>query len=183
MRMTFWLHSSDPKSIWRRHRRRIKRFRHSHVLNGNTFIVCWRIVLAIFRRQLDAWGFIDPIYSSGVYFALHSGVLAGDAIVEGLANGDLSGEQLGKWTAEFGEGTQWIRKLVHAYYSNEFSFGHFMKEHPEHRGNLTDLLIGRIFYDGAGRIFDDMDPAIKQSLERARDNASAMQSADASETQ
>ena len=131
----------------------------------------------------DAWGFIDPIYSSGVYFALHSGVLAGDAIVEGLANSDLSGEQLGKWTAEFGEGTQWIRKLVHAYYSNEFSFGHFMKEHPEHRGNLTDLLIGRIFYDGAGRIFDDMDPAIEQSLERARDNASAMQSADASETQ
>ena len=56
-----------------------------------------------------------------------------------------------------------IRKLVDAYYTNEFSFGRFMKEHPEHRGNLTDLLIGRIFYDGAGRIFDDMDPLLSDS--------------------
>ncbi|MEL6897952.1 MAG: NAD(P)/FAD-dependent oxidoreductase, partial [Planctomycetota bacterium] len=30
----------------------------------------------------DAFGFIDPIYSSGVYFALEMGVKAGDAVVE-----------------------------------------------------------------------------------------------------
>ena len=29
------------------------------------------------------------------------------------------------------------------------------------QGNLTDLLIGRIFYDGAGKIFDDLDPALE----------------------
>ncbi len=33
-----------------------------------------------------------------------------------------------------------MRKLVAAYYSNDFSFGRFMREHPEHQGNLTDLL-------------------------------------------
>jgi flavin-dependent dehydrogenase len=108
----------------------------------------------------DAWGFIDPIYSSGVYFALKSGELAADAIVEGLRQDNTSGEQLGGWSDEFSRGTVWIRKLVDAFYTNEFSFGRFMRDHPEHQGNLTDLLIGRIFYDGAGRIFDDMEPAI-----------------------
>ena len=53
-----------------------------------------------------------------------------------------------------------MRKLVDAYYSNEFSFGGFMKQHPQHQGNLTDLLIGRIFHDEAGNIFRDMDLAI-----------------------
>ncbi|MCH8045959.1 MAG: tryptophan 7-halogenase, partial [Planctomycetes bacterium] len=43
----------------------------------------------------DALGFIDPIYSSGVYFALKSGELAADAITEGLAAGDTSAAQLG----------------------------------------------------------------------------------------
>ncbi len=113
----------------------------------------------------DAFGFIDPIYSSGVFFALKSGELAADAIIEGLKSGDTSGKQLGKWADQFKSGTKWIRKLVGAFYENDFSFGRFMREHPEHRGNLTDLLIGRIFYDGAGRIFDDMDP----ELERVKD--------------
>jgi len=112
----------------------------------------------------DAYGFIDPIYSSGVYFAMKSGELAADAIVEGFAKGDLSGSQLGKWSSDFDAGTTWIRKLVDKYYTNEFSFGRFMKEFPEHQGNLTDLLIGRIFYDGAGNIFQDMDPAVEQAL-------------------
>jgi len=108
----------------------------------------------------DAWGFIDPIYSSGVFFALRSGELAADAIVEGLQNNDTSGEQLGKWVTDFVFGTQWIRKLVDAYYTEEFSFGRFLKNHPQYVENLTDLLIGRIFYPGAGDIFKDMDPAL-----------------------
>lgn len=111
----------------------------------------------------DAWGFIDPIYSSGVYFALRSGELAADAIIEGLAKGDTSAAQLGQWADDFGKGTTWIRKLVRAFYSDDFSFGRFLRDHPQHVGNLTDLLIGRIFYDGAGRIFDDMDPELAKT--------------------
>jgi flavin-dependent dehydrogenase len=115
----------------------------------------------------DAWGFIDPIYSSGVYFALKSGEHAADAIVDGLRTGDTSGKQLGHWIDDFHCGTKLIRQLVDAYYTNEFSFGRFMKAHPEHRGNLTDLLIGRIFYDGAGKIFDDMEPALREAKQTA----------------
>ncbi|OYP28233.1 NAD(P)/FAD-dependent oxidoreductase [Rhodopirellula sp. MGV] len=111
----------------------------------------------------DALGFIDPVYSSGVYFALEMGVRAGDAIVEGFQNDDLSGSQLGCWTEDFLEGAMWVRKLVHAFYSKEFSIGHFMKAHPEHRSCLTDVLIGRIFHDKARQMFEDMDESIKQA--------------------
>lgn len=110
----------------------------------------------------DAFGFIDPIYSSGVYFALKSGVMAADCIIDGLQKNDTSAKQLSKWSDEFKAGSKWIRKLVDAYYTNEFSFGAFMRDHPQFQGNLTDLLIGRIFYDEAGNIFDAMDPILGQ---------------------
>ena len=111
----------------------------------------------------DAYGFIDPVYSSGVYFALEMGIRAGDAVVEGLASGDVSAKQLGKWCDSFDEGSQWLRKLVHAFYTKEFSIGRFMKEHPEHRGGVTNLLIGRIFHEGAGELFDDMEASIARA--------------------
>lgn len=111
----------------------------------------------------DAYGFIDPVYSSGVYFALEMGIRAGDAVVQGLAKNDLSAKQLGSWSESFGEGAKWVRKLVHAFYTKEFSIGRFMKEYPEHRGNVTDLLIGRTFHEGAGKMFDDMERSIQKA--------------------
>ncbi len=116
----------------------------------------------------DAFGFIDPVYSSGVYLALKSGELAADAVVEGFRKNDLSAKQLGSWAEDFKKGAQWIRKLVHAFYTDEFSFGEFMKSHPEHQGNLTDLLIGRVWHEGVGKIFDDMDSALDQSSAEGR---------------
>ncbi len=108
----------------------------------------------------DAFGFIDPIYSSGVFLALKSGELASNAIVQGLRSGDLTAAQLGGWTDEFQQGIHWIRKLVHAFYTDNFSFGSFMKQFPQHQGNLTDLLIGRVFDDQVGQIFRDLDPVL-----------------------
>jgi flavin-dependent dehydrogenase len=114
----------------------------------------------------DAWGFIDPLYSSGVYFALKSGQLAADAIVEGFQTNNLSGEQLGKWVPEFATGTSWVRKLVLAFYTGQFRVGQFMREYPHHQRNFTDILIGRIFYPEAGNIFNDLDPWLSRMAEQ-----------------
>ncbi len=126
----------------------------------------------------DAYGFIDPVYSSGVYLALKSGEWAADAICDGLQKGDVSAAQLGRWTAEFDQGVHWIRKLVHAFYCNEFSFGAFMKQHPHYAQNLTDLLIGKVFEGEPGRIFADMDPWIEKSKAMGRDCSMADQRSD-----
>ena len=111
----------------------------------------------------DAYGFIDPVYSSGVYFALKMGEMAADCAVEGLKKSDTSAAQLGGWANEFDTAANHLRKLVAAFYTREFSIAKFIKAHPEHRTNLVDLLIGRIFHPEAGRIFEDMDPWLAEA--------------------
>ena len=106
----------------------------------------------------DAWGFIDPVYSSGVYFALKSAELAADCIVESLNAGDTSAANLGRWVPDFSQRSGLIRKLVNAFYSGDFRVGKFIAEYPQHREELVDLLIGRIFDGCRGKIFDDLDP-------------------------
>ena len=111
----------------------------------------------------DALGFIDPIYSSGVFLALKSGEMAADRIIEGFRKNDLSAGQLGKWTDEFKDGVTLIRKLVRAFYTENFSFAQFVKAYPQHQRNLTDILIGRVFDEQVGDIFKDMDPWIERA--------------------
>jgi flavin-dependent dehydrogenase len=94
----------------------------------------------------DAFGFLDPLYSSGVLLALKSGSLAADAVVEGLRTGNTTGAQLGAWAPDYLKGMERMRRLVIEYY-NGFSFGRFVKKHPDHKGALTDLLIGDLFKD------------------------------------
>jgi flavin-dependent dehydrogenase len=104
----------------------------------------------------DAWGFLDPLYSSGVLLALRSGEMAADAIVEGLAKGDTSGAQLGKWGATFNEGVDRMRRLVCEYYDG-FSFGNFVRHYPELRGTITDLLIGDLFTERVDKVWGPME--------------------------
>lgn len=110
----------------------------------------------------DAWGFIDPIYSSGVYFALKSGALAADCICTGLQGSDISAETLGQWVPEFTNQTGLIRKLVYAFYSGEFRVGKFLQEYPQHQSELVDLLIGRVFDGCEGKIFEDLEPWLEE---------------------
>ena len=104
----------------------------------------------------DAFGFLDPLYSSGVLLALKSGELAADAIAEGLSKGDVSAEQLGKWGQGFNEGVDRMRRLVCEYY-NGFSFGRFVKKHPDLRNTVTDLLIGDLFNDRVDKVWAPME--------------------------
>ncbi len=92
----------------------------------------------------DAFGFLDPLYSSGVLLALRSGEMAADAIAEGLRSGDLSGAQLGKWGPLFNQGVDRMRRLVCEYYEG-FSFGQFARAYPHLRGTITDILTGDLF--------------------------------------
>ena len=104
----------------------------------------------------DAFGFLDPLYSSGVLLALKSGELAADAIAEGLAKGDTSGAQLGKWGPAFNQGVDRMRRLVCEYYDG-FSFGRMVREYPEMRGTLTDLLIGDLFHDRVDKVWAPLE--------------------------
>jgi flavin-dependent dehydrogenase len=104
----------------------------------------------------DAFGFLDPLYSSGVLLALRSGEMAADAICEGLDKGDTSAAQLGKWGPEFNEGVDRMRRLVCEYYEG-FSFGRFVKSFPELRNTVTDILIGDVFTGSVDKVWQPME--------------------------
>ena len=104
----------------------------------------------------DAYGFLDPLYSSGVLLALKSGQLAADAVVAGLNAGNTSSAALGGWQAEYDLGMSRMRRLVCAYYDG-FSFGRFVGRHPHLKGYVTDLLIGDLFDPKVDAVWEPME--------------------------
>jgi flavin-dependent dehydrogenase len=104
----------------------------------------------------DAFGFLDPLYSSGVLLALRSGEYAADAILDGFASGDLSAAQLGRWGPTFNAGVDRMRRLVCEYYDG-FSFGNFVKKFPDLKNTVTDLLIGDLFTDKVDEVWGPLE--------------------------
>jgi flavin-dependent dehydrogenase len=104
----------------------------------------------------DAFGFLDPLYSSGVLLALKSGEMAADAIADGLAKEDVSAAQLGRWGETFNRGVDRMRRLVCEYYDG-FSFGKFVRTFPHLKGLVTDLLIGDLFTDRVDAVWGPME--------------------------
>lgn len=104
----------------------------------------------------DAFGFLDPLYSSGVLLALRSGELAADSIAEGLSRGDTSRAQLGNWEQEYVRGMNRMRRLVCEYYDG-FSFGRFVRRFPNLKGSVTDLLIGDLFKEELDEVLASID--------------------------
>ncbi len=108
----------------------------------------------------DAFAFLDPVYSSGVFLALKSGEFAADAIHEALASDDLSSKALGGFGPRLAAGMHLIRQLVYAFYDPSFSFGRFSREHPRYHDHIVRLLIGDVFNDEVGEVFDVMRESI-----------------------
>ena len=95
----------------------------------------------------DAFAFLDPVFSSGVFLALRSGELAGEAVDAALTAGDFSAAQFAGYGEHMCRGIEAMRKLVYTFYDHAFSFREFVVAHPDLRGDLTDCLIGNLFRD------------------------------------
>jgi flavin-dependent dehydrogenase len=104
----------------------------------------------------DAFCFLDPMYSSGVYLALKSGEMAADAIIDAITKGDFSAEQLGGFSPELLRGTEAVRKMVYAFYSKDFNFGEFLKRYPDCKQGVIDVLSGNLFSEHVEPIFGPM---------------------------
>ena len=104
----------------------------------------------------DAFGFLDPVYSTGLFLALKSGEMAADVIVEAFQKDNFSETQLGSFGPAFVNGMEAFRKLVYAFYTKEFSFARFLSEYPEHQGGIVDILSGDVFRKDVTHIFPAM---------------------------
>ena len=95
----------------------------------------------------DAFGFLDPVFSSGVMLALKSGVMAADAIHAAFEARDFSAERFTEYGRVLREGLENMRKLVYAFYDRGFSFRTLTNKYPDLAGDITDCLSGDVNKD------------------------------------
>lgn len=119
----------------------------------------------------DAFGFLDPLYSSGVLLALKGASMASDAIDAALVANDTSEKMLRSWEKEFVTGMDRMRRLVCAFYDG-LNFGKLVRRNPDKKGLITDVLIGNLFHDEV----DELWPLIDElnAEERAKKEALAV---------
>ena len=71
----------------------------------------------------DAFAFLDPVFSSGVYLALWSGEKVAECVHRSMLDGEYGGEIFEAYGREMCRGMEVMRKLMHAFYDPAFSFG------------------------------------------------------------
>src|SRR6185503_2426309 len=108
----------------------------------------------------DAFGFLDPMYSSGVFLALKSGEMAADVINEALKTGGTDAVNLSKWGETLSDGMQTIRKLVYAFYTPGFSFGRFIRAYPDKVHDVTAILVGDVFRPEVKELFKPLSTMV-----------------------
>jgi flavin-dependent dehydrogenase len=101
----------------------------------------------------DAFSFLDPVFSTGVFMALKSGEMAADAVHRGLDAGGVTAETFVEYERDMRWALDQFRQLVLSFYNQTFSFRDFIRAHPDLHPRLVDALVGNVFAD-LGPLFD-----------------------------
>jgi flavin-dependent dehydrogenase len=96
----------------------------------------------------DAFAFLDPLFSTGVFLALKSGEMAADTVHEALAAGKpITAATFEPYYAKQRHAVMSFRRLVRAFYNLTFSFREFLQEYPDLHPLIVDTLVGNVFND------------------------------------
>lgn len=113
----------------------------------------------------DAFSFLDPVFSSGIFLALKGGELAAEAIDSGLDAGNLDASCFTEYERTLRQGLDCFRRLVMKFYDLQFSFGRFIRAYPEHHPQLVDILVGNVYKD-LNPLFEAMDAYARDGTPR-----------------
>ena len=109
----------------------------------------------------DAFAFLDPVFSSGVFLALKSGEMAADVVDAALEKGSVDGADFAEYGEKLCHAIEVMRRMVYAFYQKDFSFGKMIKKYQELRSDLTDCLIG----DLVGKEYEELMAAMGEFAE------------------
>ena len=157
----------DPKEIYERE---IKNnpWIEDHLASGEQFGEYWVTGEYSYRGEHcatdgcvligDAFAFLDPVFSSGVFLALKSAELAADATDIALKkDGPIMATDYEAYGDTLCSSIEVMRQVVYAFYDERFSFADLIKANMHLRGTLTDCLIG----DLVDRDYGDLLEAMK----------------------
>jgi len=97
-----------------------------------------RLVGPRLLRVGDAAGFMDPIFSAGVYLAMYSGKLAAQVVIDSLRAGDDGGRRLKAYEKRVFRAMEFYWQMVEGYYTKEF-MELFMEPRPKF--NLPSAIV------------------------------------------
>jgi len=109
----------------------------------------------------DAFAFLDPLFSTGVFLALKSGEMAADAVHAALSkDGQVSAHHFDEYFKKQQHAVTSFRRLVMAFYDETFSFREFLQVYPQLNALIIDTLVGNVF--------NDLEPLYKALKEYAQ---------------
>ncbi|MBM3852284.1 MAG: NAD(P)/FAD-dependent oxidoreductase [Verrucomicrobia bacterium] len=146
--------TQDPRAIFAREVRQ-NPWIEDHLSTGRQFGEYWVTGEYSYRGEHcaadglvlvgDAFAFLDPVFSSGVFLALKTGELAADAVDAALARpGPVPAAAFAEYGERVCQAVETMRRIVYAFYDPKFSFADLIRAHQDQRGPLTDCLIGNI---------------------------------------
>jgi FADH2-dependent halogenase len=97
-----------------------------------------RLVGPRLLRIGDAAGFMDPIFSAGVYLAMYSGRLAAQAVEASLVAGDDGVPRLKHYEKKFFQAMRYYSRMVEGFYTRPF-MEIFIQ--PREKFRLTDAIV------------------------------------------
>ena len=123
----------------------------------------------------DAFGFLDPVFSAGVFLGMRTGEAAADSVLQALEAGRTDAATMSGYGEAVCAGVEQMRALVYSFYNPAFSMGELARAHPELVGDITDVLIGDLFKPhnqlmNALRVLGTVPPPVPHG--RARERAS-----------
>jgi flavin-dependent dehydrogenase len=95
----------------------------------------------------DAFAFLDPLFSTGVFLALKGGEMAADTLHEALLADDVGAGRFEEYYERQRRAVTSFRRLVLAFYDPTFSFREFLQEYPRLHSLVVDTLVGNVFTD------------------------------------
>jgi len=103
----------------------------------------------------DAAGFLDPIFSTGVFLAMKSADMAANAIVQRLRSGSM--RKLRKYQHDMTRGMDQYFRFIHHFYDRDF-LELFLQ--PSDKFGMLDAIVGVL----AGDIFERRNKRLKLAL-------------------
>jgi len=104
----------------------------------------------------DAFAFLDPLFSTGLFLALNSGVMAADTLHAALDAGDVTARTFDDYALRQRHAVTAFRRLVTAFYDLTFSFREFLQEYPSLQPLIVDTLVGNVYKD-LDPLYDALD--------------------------
>ena len=92
---------------------------------------------------------------------MRSGELAADAAISACETSDVSADTLGSHGPDYVAGMEALRRMVYAFYAEEFNFASFVRAYPEQTDALVHLLIGNVYrvpVDGLIAAMEEFSP-------------------------